>query len=87
MTKLVKRLYKSNDNKVIFGVCGGVGEYYNVDPVLIRLAYLMLTVFTAFAPGIIGYFIASIIIPEARTHPLAKEIHPDTAGEDDSESV
>lgn len=87
MTKLVKRLYKSKDNKVLAGVCGGIGEYFDIDPVLIRLAYLLLTVFTAFAPGIIGYVIAAMIIPEQPLHPLAKVITPDAPDSHDAESV
>jgi phage shock protein C len=57
----VKRLYKSRDSKVIDGVCGGIAEYYEVDPVLIRL----LAVLFLFAGGItfIAYIVAMIIIP------------------------
>ncbi|MBD4336467.1 PspC domain-containing protein, partial [Xanthomonas citri pv. citri] len=36
-----KRLYKSNTNKVIDGVCGGIGEYFNIDPTLVRLAWVV----------------------------------------------
>lgn len=87
MTKLVKRLYKSQDNKVLAGVCGGIGEYFDIDPVLVRLAYLLLTVFTAFAPGIIGYVIAAMIIPEEPLHPLAKVITPEPSESHDSEAI
>ncbi|MEI7481850.1 MAG: PspC domain-containing protein [Elusimicrobiota bacterium] len=60
----MKRLYRSRENRVIFGVIGGLGEYYNVDPVLLRLAYIFLAVFTAIVPGVIAYIIAIFIIPE-----------------------
>ncbi|MBQ1502194.1 MAG: PspC domain-containing protein [Firmicutes bacterium] len=58
-----KKLYRSNTNKMLGGVCGGVAEYFNVDPTLIRLAYVLLSVFTAGFPGILVYIIALIVIP------------------------
>lgn len=58
-----KRLYRSEENKMIAGVCGGLGEYFNVDPTLIRLAWAILSVPTAFFGGILVYIIAAIIIP------------------------
>ncbi len=60
----MKRLYRSKENRVISGVIGGLGEYYNVDPVLLRLGYIFLAVFTAIIPGIVAYIIAIFIIPE-----------------------
>ncbi len=58
-----KRLYRSEENKMIAGVCGGLGEYFNVDPTLIRLAWAILSVPTAFFGGLLVYIIAAIIIP------------------------
>lgn len=57
-----KRLYKSSTNRVLFGVCGGIGEYFNVDPTLIRLICIAL-VFGA-GSGLAIYFIAALIMPE-----------------------
>ncbi len=57
-----KRLYRSRD-KMIGGVCAGLAEYMDVDPTLIRLAYVALSVFTAAFPGILCYILAVIIIP------------------------
>ena len=57
-----KSLYKSRDNRVIQGVCGGIGEYLGIDPVIVRLIWVFFTL-TAFA-GLIGYILACIIIPE-----------------------
>jgi len=62
---MINRLYRSRENKVLAGVCGGIGEYLDVDPVLIRLLYLMATVFTGLAPGILCYVIAIAVVPEA----------------------
>ncbi|MFZ3011383.1 MAG: PspC domain-containing protein [Minisyncoccia bacterium] len=59
----MKRLYKSDTNKIVSGVIGGVGEYFEIDPTLLRLAYLLIAILTAFIPAIIGYLIAAIIVP------------------------
>ena len=55
-----KRLYRSNRNKMICGVCGGIAEYFNVDPTIIRLV-LAILVFSW--RGLLIYFLAAIIIP------------------------
>ena len=56
-----KRLYKSNKNKVLCGVCGGIAEYFNVDPTLVRLGWI---VFCALGgSGLLAYIIAAVIIP------------------------
>lgn len=57
-----KRLYKSN-NRQIAGVCGGIGEYLNVDPTLIRLIWILVVI--AGGSGILLYVIASIIMEDA----------------------
>jgi len=68
MTSHPKRLYKSDTNKVISGICGGVGEYFNIDPVLIRLIWLLVVIFTGVVPGVIAYIIAAFIVPEHPQH-------------------
>lgn len=55
-----KRLYRSETDKMLCGVCGGIAEYFNVDPTIIRLLWAVLI---CSGPGIIAYFIAAIIIP------------------------
>ena len=57
-----KRLYKSAENKMISGVCGGIAEYFDVDPTLIRLATAALTLFSV-GTVVIAYIAAAIIIP------------------------
>ena len=57
-----KKLTRSA-NKVLAGVCGGLAEYLDVDPTLIRIAYVALTVFSAAFPGLILYIIMLIIMP------------------------
>ncbi|MBQ9860710.1 MAG: PspC domain-containing protein [Clostridia bacterium] len=56
-----KKLYRSN-NKKICGVCAGVGEYFNIDPTLVRLGWVVLTLFAG--SGILLYILAAIIIPQ-----------------------
>lgn len=57
-----KRLFKSRDNRMVCGVCGGVGEYFNVDPTLIRLVWVLASLFGG--SGLLAYIIAAIIMPE-----------------------
>ena len=58
---LQKRLYKSNRSKMIDGVCGGIAEYFGIDPTLVRLAAVLLTCMGV--SGILAYILAAIIIP------------------------
>lgn len=62
--KQIKRLYLSDTDKKISGVCGGIGEYFDLDPTLVRLAYLLLTVFTGIFPGLIAYIVLAVIMPK-----------------------
>jgi phage shock protein PspC (stress-responsive transcriptional regulator) len=62
----MKRLLLSTDKK-ISGVCGGIGDYYNLDPTLIRLGWIIMTVITGIVPGIIAYIVAAVIIPSEAT--------------------
>ena len=59
-----KRLYRNNKNKVVAGVFGGIGEYLGIDPVILRLIWIFVWVFTAFIPGLVAYFLAIIVIPK-----------------------
>ncbi|HEY9574419.1 MAG TPA: PspC domain-containing protein [Lachnospiraceae bacterium] len=57
-----KRLYRSSTNYMLAGVCGGIAEYFNIDPTLVRLAWVLFSVVGG--SGILAYIIASIIIPK-----------------------
>lgn len=59
-----KRLYKSSTDKKISGVCAGIAEFFNLDPTLIRLAWVVFTMLGG--SGIIGYIIAAIVMPEEK---------------------
>ena len=58
-----KRLTKSATNKSIWGVCGGIAEYLNVDVTLVRLLFVLLTL--AGGPGLILYIALAIVMPDA----------------------
>lgn len=57
----VKKLYRSKTDRIIFGVCGGLGEYFEIDPLVIRILFLLLTV--TGGAGIILYLVLAVIIP------------------------
>jgi phage shock protein C len=57
-----KRLYRSRDDRMIWGVCGGIARYFDIDPVVVRVVAIVLLVFTAGA-AIIAYILAAIIVP------------------------
>jgi len=68
----MKKIYRSRENNVITGVIGGIGEYFNVDPVLLRLLWIFVTVFSAFVPGIAVYLAAVLVIPK---RPMMHRVH------------
>lgn len=59
---MVKILYLGNE-KIVAGICSGIGQYFSVDPVFVRLIWVVLTIMS-FGTGIIAYLFAWIIIPE-----------------------
>lgn len=61
----MKRLYRSEKNKMVAGICGGLGEMFNIDPTLVRLAFVFLCLATALFPILIAYIIGWIIIPRS----------------------
>lgn len=77
-----KKLYRSRKDKIIFGVCGGIAEYFEIDPVIIRLVFLLLGL--SGGVGIVIYIIGAIIIPE---EPLSSSKKSDSSAEDIKENV
>ena len=61
----MKRLYRSGKNRVLGGVCGGIGEFFDVDPTIVRLLWILLSFV---GMGILLYIIAWIIIPRNPNH-------------------
>lgn len=64
----MKRLYRSTDNRVLTGLLGGVGDYTDTDPVLIRVIFIFAMFVTGFIPGAVAYVIASLITPLKPVH-------------------
>lgn len=56
-----RRLYKSNENKMVDGVCGGIAEFFGIDPTLVRLGWVLFCVLGG--SGFLAYLIAAVIIP------------------------
>ena len=59
-----KKLTRSTTESMLCGVCGGLAEYFDFDPTLVRVAYAFLTVFAAGFPGILLYIIMAIVMPK-----------------------
>jgi len=61
--EIMNKLYRSNKNWMIAGICGGAGEVYSIDPKLLRLVYVFIYLVTGIFPLLITYLIAWIVIP------------------------
>ena len=61
MSEQPKRLYRSRTDSVIAGVCGGVAEYFNIDPTLVRLAFVL--VFLVGGAALLAYIIMWVVVP------------------------
>lgn len=58
-----RRLYRSRTDRQLAGVCGGLGEYFGIDPTVIRLLFVLFAL--AGGPGLILYIILALVVPEA----------------------
>ncbi|MCF7831902.1 MAG: PspC domain-containing protein [Candidatus Pacebacteria bacterium] len=71
----MKKIYRSEENKIFKGIVGGIGEYVNVDPVLLRIIVIFFVLSTGVVPGILTYLLAIMIIPkQSVVHTTAKEV-------------
>lgn len=57
-----KRLYRSTSNCMLAGVCGGIAEYFNIDPTLVRLGWVLFSALGG--SGVLAYIVAAVIIPK-----------------------
>jgi phage shock protein C len=64
MTNNVKRLYRSRTNRMISGVCAGLGEFFSMDPTVVRLIFVIVGVVGWVFPAVIIYLVMAIVIPE-----------------------
>jgi phage shock protein PspC (stress-responsive transcriptional regulator) len=75
----MKRLYRSGTERILGGVCAGIGEYSDVDPTIVRLIWVVLTLLSL-GIGIVAYIVAWIIIPEGRNEPESNPEQPVSGG-------
>lgn len=67
-----KRLFRSRSDRMIAGVSGGIAEYFNIDPTLVRLGFVLL-VFTGFFPvAVVGYVAMMLVVPEEGSAPTSR---------------
>lgn len=60
----MKKLYRSKTDRKISGVCGGMAQYLNVDPTVVRLAWAIISLISASIPGLLIYVVCALVIPE-----------------------
>jgi phage shock protein C len=76
----VRRLYRSRHQAQLAGICVGLGTYLQMDPVVIRLLVLAVTIFTGVVPGVVTYLAAWIVVPqEPLPLPAATHVPPQSA--------
>ena len=61
-----KKLYRSRSQKMFAGVCGGIAEYFNIDPTVVRILWALVSFW---GPGILAYIVCAFIIPEKPENP------------------
>ena len=64
-----KRLTRSRKHKMIAGVCGGMAEYFDLDPTLVRVAYVILSILSVAFPGILAYIVLMFVMPPPDPQP------------------
>jgi phage shock protein C len=76
MAQEFRRLYRSRDEARLAGVAAGLGLYFGIDPVIVRLAWVVATCATGFLPGILAYLLAWVVVPREPLPPLAQAAAP-----------
>jgi phage shock protein C len=66
-----RRLTRSSKHKMIAGVCGGLAEYFVLDPTLVRVAYVIVSIISAAFPGILAYIILMFVMPRPDSSPVS----------------
>jgi len=60
-----KKLKRSSNNKMLAGVCGGIAEYFVLDPTLVRIGYVILSLISTGFPGLLVYGVLAIVMPDS----------------------
>ena len=63
MTETGRRLTRSKKHKMIAGVCGGLAEYFDLDPTVVRVAYVLISIVSVAFPGLLAYIILMFVMP------------------------
>jgi phage shock protein C len=83
MSNEMKRLYRSQSERMISGVCGGLGNYLGMDPTVVRLIFVLVTFFWPFTP--IAYLLLMLVVPE---EPVSQSASPaSTSGPEPAEKL
>ena len=64
-----KKLYRSMTDKKLCGVCGGIAEYFGIDPTLVRLLWVCASLFSACFPGVLAYIVCALVMPQQNQLP------------------
>jgi phage shock protein C len=64
----MKKLRRSNKERMIAGVCGGIAEYFDLDPTIVRIVYILVSVISVAFPGILVYLILWILVPRSEIY-------------------
>ena len=80
-----KKLYRSKNNRMIAGICGGLGEYFNIDPTVIRLAAVFFTLW--WGGGLLLYLIAWFVIPEEPEQALSPRLLSDATRSESQQTL
>lgn len=62
---MAQKLTRSTSDVMIAGVCAGFAEYFDLDPTLVRIGYILLSIFSAGFPGILAYIILMLVVPKS----------------------
>ena len=68
-TESKRRLTRSRQHKMIAGVCGGIAEYFELDPTVVRVAYVLVSIVSVAFPGILAYIVLMFVMPPAPPYP------------------
>lgn len=60
----MKKLYRSKNNVMVSGIFGGLGEYFDIDPVIFRIGFVIVMFVTGLVPAAIGYLVCLLIVPK-----------------------
>ncbi len=73
----MKKLYRSKKDRSLLGLFSGLGHYFDIDPTVLRLVWVLIAVMTGFIPGLLAYIIAALFVPEEPSDSIIEETKPE----------